>query len=382
MNIKILLLSAFTVISFFAKAQDETYAITGNSSHDSLWRNIHTVDPSTGKFTRNIQTAGSSDLVAATAFDKKHGKLFFCTLYTGELKWVNLNDNTLQLTETILQNQHFSTTNNIYDQSDNVTRMCIGANGNGYAISNDANHLYTFTTSNTVITDLGNLTDDAANGSVSVHNQCTSWGGDIIADAFGKIYLITANHYVFNIDVTTKIATLLGTISGLPGDFSTNGAAVDATGDVLVASAIGKEGFYKVDFANLSATKIQSADSSYQVSDLASSNLLYQNTANTTTSSTLEATALTTQAVDSKIYPNPITGMSFSILLNEQKAGKYTILLTDLQGTTIQSSSVTLPAGSQTATVNLTTKPAQGMYIVKVTDETGATVLLDKVVVN
>jgi hypothetical protein len=381
MNIKILLLTTFTVISFFAKAQDETYAITGNSSHDSLWKNIHTVDPSTGKFTRNIQTAGSSDLVAATAFDKKHGKLFFCTLYTGELKWVNLNDNVLQLTETILQNQHFSTTNNIYDQSDNVTRMCIGANGNGYAISNDANHLYTFTTNNTVITDLGNLTDDAANGSVSVHNQCTSWGGDIIADAFGKIYLITANHYVFSIDATTKIATLLGSITGLPGDFSTNGAAVDVAGDVLVASAIGKEGFYKVDFANLSATKIQNADSSYQVSDLASSNLLYQNAANTSTSYTLEPTALT-QVVDSKIYPNPITGMSFSILLNEQKAGKYTILLSDLQGTTIQSSSVTLPAGSQTATVNLTTKPAQGMYIVKVTDETGATTLLDKVVVN
>ena len=380
MNIKILLLTTFTAISFFAKAQDETYAITGSSTHDSLWKNIHVVNSSTGKFVKDIPTTGTNDLIAAAAFDKSHNKLFFCTLYTGELKWVNLSNNSLQLNENVLQGQHFSTTNNIYDQSDNVTRMCIAANGNGYAISNDANHLYTFTTSNTVITDLGTLTDDAANGSTSVHNQCTSWGGDMIADAFGKLYLITANHYVFSIDVTTKIATLIGTITGLPGDFSTNGAAVNADGDILLASAIGKEGFYTIDFANLAATKIQNADSSYEVSDLASSNLLYQNTA-TTTSYTLEPTALA-QAVDSKIYPNPITGMSFVISLNEQTTGKYTILLTDLQGTPLQSSTATLLAGSQSTTVNLTSKPAQGMYIVKVMDETGATVLLDKVVVN
>jgi hypothetical protein len=380
MNIKILLLTTFTAISFFAKAQDETYAITGSNTHDSLWKNIHVVNSSTGKFVKDIPATGTSDLIAAAAFDKTHNRLFFCTLYTGELKWVNLNNNGLQLNENVLQSQQFSTTNNIYDQSDNVTRMCIAANGNGYAISNDANHLYTFTTSNTTITDLGTLTDDAANGTTSVHNQCTSWGGDMIADAFGKLYLITANHYVFSIDVTTKIATLIGTITGLPVDFSTNGAAVNADGDVLLASAIGKEGFYTIDFSNLAATKIQNADSSYEVSDLASSNLLFQNSANTT-SYTLEPTALT-QAVDSKIYPNPITGMSFVISLNEQTAGKYTILITNVQGTAIQSTTANLLAGSQSTTVNLTSKLAQGMYIVKVMDETGATVLLDKVVVN
>jgi hypothetical protein len=382
MNIKILLLTTFTAISFFAKAQDETYAITGSNTHDSLWKNIHVVNSSTGKFVKDIPVTGTNDLIAAAAFDKTHNRLFFCTLYTGELKWVNLNTTSLQLNENVLQNQHFSTTNNIYDQSDNVTRMCIAANGNGYAISNDANHLYTFTTNNTAITDLGVLTDDATNGSTSVHNQCTSWGGDLIADAFGKLYLITANHYVFSIDVTTKIATLMGTITGLPADFSTNGAAVNADGDILVASAIGKEGFYTIDFANLSATKIQNADSSYQVSDLASSNLLFQNSANTTSYTLESSSTALAQTVDSKIYPNPITGMSFVISLDEQKAGKYTVLLTDLQGTALQSSSVVLSAGSQSATVNLLSKPAQGMYIVKVMDETGATVLLDKVVVN
>ncbi|HMG82176.1 MAG TPA: T9SS type A sorting domain-containing protein [Ferruginibacter sp.] len=380
MTIKILLLSTFTVISFFAKAQDQTYAITGSNTHDSLWKNIHSVDATTGKLIRDIPVIGSNDMVAAAAFDKKHNKLFFCTLKTGELKWINLGDKTVELNENVLPNQHFSTTNNIYDESDNVTRMCIGADGNGYAISNDANHLYAFTTGNTVITDLGNLTDDAANGGASVHNQCSSWGGDMIADASGKLYLITANHYVYSINITTKIATLIGTIKGLPGNFSTNGAAVTADGMVLVSSAIGKEGFYNVDFTTLSATKIVNADTSYQVSDLASSNLLFQNTTSSTDYTTESVAATTT---DSKIYPNPITGMSFTVSLNEQKqSGKYTVEIADLQGITLQSSTIVVSAGSQTATVNLTAKLAQGMYIIKVLNEDGDIVVLDKVFIN
>jgi hypothetical protein len=382
MNIKILLLTTFTAISFFAKAQDVTYAITGSNTHDSLWRNIQTVDPSTGKVTREIPVTGNTDLYAAAAFDKKHNKLFFCTLRSGVLGWINLGDHNIQLTTNELQGQHFSTTNNIYDESDNVTRMCIGADGNGYALSNDANHLYTFTTDKTVITDLGNLTDDAANASTSVHNQCSSWGGDLIADISGKLYLITANHYVFSINVSTKIATLIGSISGVAPDFSTNGAAVTADGSILLGSAIGKQGFYKADFNTLVATKIQNSDVNYQVSDLASSNLLFQNVTSTT-ESTLDATGLTKEPLDSKIYPNPINGTSFVISLDDQtKAGKYKIVITDLQGLIIQSSSVTLLAGSQKAAVSLSAKPAQGMYIVKVLDENGATTLLDKVVIN
>lgn len=381
MNIKILLLTSFTAISFFAKAQDDTYAITGNNAHDSLWKNIHSVDPSTGKFTRDIPVIGTNDLMAATAFDKKHNKLFFCTLKTGELKWLNLGDNSIQLNENVLQAQHFSTTNNPFDESDNVTRMCIGADGNGYAISNDANHFYTFTTGNTVITDLGNLTDDASNGGTSVHNQCSSWGGDMIADASGTLYLITANHYIFTINIGTKIATLVGTITGLPGDYSTNGAAVISDGSVLVASAIGKEGFYKVDFNTHIATKIQNADSSYEVSDLASSNLLFQN-ATSTDYSTEVITKSDGVATESKIYPNPITGSSFTVLLDAPTAGKYTILITSLQGSTIQSSTVNVLAGSQVANVNLVSKFAQGMYFIKVMDEDGTTVLLDKVFIN
>ena len=80
---------------------------------------------------------------------------------------------------------------------------------------------------------------------MSVHNKCTSWGGDMIADAYDKLYIISANHQYFTVDVDTRIATHLGTITGLPANYSTNGAAVDDDGNIVVSSANTFEGYYK-----------------------------------------------------------------------------------------------------------------------------------------
>src|SRR5882757_8181726 len=88
------------------------------------------------------------------------------------------------------------------DEANHITRMDIAADGNGYAVTNDANHLIRFTTGKkTVITDLGNIIDAESNKGVSVHNKCTSWGGDMIADAYGKLYIISASHNVFSLDI-------------------------------------------------------------------------------------------------------------------------------------------------------------------------------------
>ena len=77
--------------------------------------------------------------------------------------------------------------------------MVIASDGNGYALTNDANHLIRFTTGkNPVITDLGALSDDASNANFSVHSR-KGYGGDMIADASGNLYLLTANRNVFKI---------------------------------------------------------------------------------------------------------------------------------------------------------------------------------------
>ena len=137
--------------------------------------------------------------------------------------------------------------------------------------------LFDFTTGNkTVITDMGNLVDALSNNGISVHNQCSSWGGDIVADAFGTLYLFSASRNVFLIDPETRIATYKGTISNLSPTFTVNGAAAIDDDNVIVSSANTFEGFYKVDVDNLAATKINTPGKIYNASDLASCNLLHQ----------------------------------------------------------------------------------------------------------
>ena len=40
--------------------------------------------------------------------------------------------------------------------------------------------------------------------------MCTSWGGDLVADAFGKLYVISMKKNVFEIDPQTMVADYKG----------------------------------------------------------------------------------------------------------------------------------------------------------------------------
>ena len=70
------------------------------------------------------------------------------------------------------------------------------------------------------------MVDDQANKGVSIHNSCSSYGGDMIADDNGNLYVFSARNHVFKINIESKVATHLGIISGLPTGFTVNGAAV------------------------------------------------------------------------------------------------------------------------------------------------------------
>ncbi|MGH2648017.1 MAG: hypothetical protein ACRDE8_10635, partial [Ginsengibacter sp.] len=271
MKLKFLLLLSLTSIFFTGFSQQSTlaYAITGQANANFNWTDIRVIDMTSGntnatlfengktKFsfidadtrrpvsqfiiTDNPATWQQNDLSvsankisllnpsptvlmsAAAAYDKRHNKLFFSTMKTGQLIWLDLRDNTG--TPSFYTNEKLLVNNVDYnDQAFNITRMTIGADGNGYALTNDANHLIRFTTGDKiVITDLGNLVDAESNNGISVHNQCSSWGCDIVADAFGTLYLFSANRSVFIIDPETRIATYKGSISNLSGTFTVNG---------------------------------------------------------------------------------------------------------------------------------------------------------------
>ena len=416
MNYKILLSASFIALCFSATAQDaaKTFAITGNGNGDFQWMNIRQVDITSGKLVKDVyqnnktsfvlmdaatkkevtiplngdvyfgKTAPTSTMVAAAAYDKKHDKLFFTPMRIGELRWLDVSargDAQKFYTEKV----QLLNTGNLRDEANHITRMDIAADGNGYAITNDGNHLIRFTTGKkTVITDLGNLIDAESNkNGISIHNKCTSWGGDMVADAYGKLYVISANHQVFKVDIDSRISTHLGTIAGLPANYTTNGAAVDDNGNIVVSSANSFEGYYKFKLEDFNAVKIEGSDKIYNASDLANGNLLYKKEADAKRNFGAPSFApIILTNPDARVYPNPVTANQFKVLFDGQKAGKYTVALTDLSGRAIMSRVVTVSSKMQAETVQIKSVVGKGMYMVKVTDAANQIVFTERVVIQ
>jgi len=414
MNNKILLTASLIATSLFANAQHNktTFAITGDGNNDFIWMNIRQVDINSGEviktlFERSKSTFSITDvnsklsnsqttlineniftsasyptgtLVAAAAYDKRSNKLFFTPMRKNELRWLDLGSNS-ETPEFYTMNFEGKRSLDPTDEAANITRMVIGADGNGYAMSNDGNHFLSFTTGKKpVITDLGNIIDATSNGGMSIHNKCSSWGGDMIADAFGKLYVISASHAVYVIDINTRIATYKGNIQGLPAGYTTNAAAVNDEGEIVLASANLFDGYYKMQINDLKAVKMAGSNVKYNVSDFANSNLLLQKEADNLLNS--KVVTASNIPVDAKVFPNPVTTSSFNVLFENANAGRYRIVLTDIAGRNLLSKTVKLGKGTQVEKVNTNANMAKGVYFVRVLDTNNQTIINEKIVIQ
>jgi hypothetical protein len=408
MNLKLLLSSTFIAAGLVSAAQDagRTFAITGDGTGDFMWMNIRQVDISTGKIVQDIyqrnktafviadadskqplvnQARPTETLVAAAAYDKNQNKLFFTPMRIGELRWLDLGAKGEARKFYSVKSSSFNSAEGVRDEAKNFTRMVIGADGNGYALTNDANRLIRFTTGKkVVITDLGGLIDDESNKTISIHNQCSSWGGDMIADAYNKLYVVSANRYVFLVDVETRVAKYIGYINGLPANYTTNGAAVDKEGAIVVSSANAFAGYYKFTLSDFNAKKIEGSDLVYNASDLANGNLLLQKEADAARnfgSADFKAVVpvITNEA---HIFPNPVTTNEFRISFEGQAAGRYNVTITDLSGKPVMNRQVTINTKTQIETVPLSRSFAKGVYMVKVTDANNKFIFTERIVVQ
>jgi hypothetical protein len=321
-------------------------------------------------------------MVAAAAYDKKHNRLFFTPMRIGELRWMDLSSKPDNARFFTVQT-HLLNTGNLNEEANHITRMVIGADGNGYAITNDGKQFMRFTTGKkTIITNLGNLIDAASNNGISIHNKCSSWGGDMVADTRGKLYLFTATQHVFTVDIESRVATYLGNIKNLSPTFTVNGAAVDNDNNVIVSSANTFEGFYKINIKDLIASKIHTTGRVFNASDLANSNLLFQNQLR----EDVGVAQLSQKEVIGNdivsIYPNPVSGSQFKVTFDNTKAGKYDIALTDVQGRLLMNKRVNIRSSKQVETVQMKLKPAGGMYMIKVSDGNKKSIFADKIVID
>lgn len=333
---------------------------------------------------------------AACAYDKKHNRLYYTPMGIAQLRYIDLKAKSPKFF--YFEDEPFGVVKSRSDAASQITRMVIAADGKGYALSNDANHLIQFATKKKQeIIDLGPLTDDGANGRFSVHSS-GCYGGDIIADKENNIYLVGANRTVFKISLETKVATYLGAIKNLPRGFSTNGAIAEGDSKVIVSSSNSTQGYYRFDLNTLEAEKISTGSSVFNASDLASAALAFEKkekkkekpkeAVDATVLNDVAAAAMpgkTAQQIISNaisVYPNPVTDGYFKLSFSDQAPGRYQIQLMDAAGKVISTQSVNINNKVQVEEFRVPQQVAAGNYLVRVINERGNFSVVNKIVIQ
>ena len=322
------------------------------------------------------QTCGclNNRMVAAIAYDAKNNRIYYTQMTGNQLRYLDLNaaqPKSYAVTTQLLKNFP-----NLPGEASVITRMVIASDNFGYALTNDNQHLIRFSLGKqTSITDLGSLKDANSNGENSVKTEYKSWGGDMIADAKGNLYLFAMQRGVYKINPNTRLATFLGQIKNIPEDYTINAAmAADAT-SVIVGSSTKTTNYYRVDLTSLEATELtKSSDQVYNVSDFANENFAFSSkNVSSVTAKTLAKTGVS-------IYPNPVSDKVVNIQFNNIAKGKYSIQLGEIEGKTVLQKDVTI-SGSQTESLFVSSVSA-GIYSLRVVNEKGESIYTDKVVIS
>jgi hypothetical protein len=325
----------------------------------------------------NLFQAPFSTGVAAAAYDRKHNRLYYTPMFVDQLRYIDLK--TMQVY--FVTGQDFSGAGNMHnDEAKIITRMVIAPDGYGYAINNDGTTFVRFSTGKKpTIEKLGSLVDDPANGGISIHNRCSSFGGDMIADDQGNFYILTARNHVFKVNVDNKVATHLGAIQDLPANFTVNGAVVDGDGNLLVSSAVDASSYYVINPKDWKAAAFTGVSSIFRSSDLANSNFLTGAKPKDFTTITAPMDKFSNLI---RIYPNPVTSSRVSVQFNKVPAGDYRLELTDITGRSISQRKLTINNLNDVQEIQLNQSNAKGLYMVRVYDVNNQSVFRQKVMVQ
>jgi hypothetical protein len=321
---------------------------------------------------------GTGSSVAAIAYDRKANRLYYSPMNIDQLRYIDLTT-----MEVFTVSEQFFSKAGHYDikNAGAINRMVIAPDDYGYTITNDGNHLIRFVTNGApILTDLGELLDDPQNKEMTIHSPCANSGGDLIADDAGHLYLITGSNKVFKVDIATRMTSFLATITGLPQKFTTSGVAVSENGkQLLVTSVVYSDAYFLVDPETWNASPSQTAHEIYGSADLANSNVLFTNTI---ANSSLFISKSREYLNRIRIFPNPVPADEVSIQFNELPPGNYTIQLTNVLGRRVIQQKAIIAGHTQTETMHLPGKTAQGFYYIRILDEKNNVVGTQKLVVE
>lgn len=376
------------VIDIYDPQQKYAVRTNGLRNYLPLQQNAFINNKTGGLDTLRSPTGGA---IACMAFDAKSNRLFYIPQYLSELRYMDLTQKDPSFT--YLDNQSLNLLHAPNDVANQVTRMTIGADGFGYALTNDGEHLIKFTTEGTpVIQDLGVLVDKPGN-KVFVRSSCSSWGGDMVSDANNNLYLVSQFNHMFKISLPSKEVEYMGFISNLPPAFTTNGVSVDENGEMILScgSSLSKgiPPFYKIaNWNNLASVALeQKVPGLGNISDMASSNLLFQKSTTAAPASTTTVLLKTEEPQKLlpvyTVYPNPISRGKFTIkTANITDKGEYKLVVLDVTGRAVMEAKMNLGSKSNTNTFNFPSQEAKGIYSLLVVDYFGRTVYSQQLIVE
>lgn len=369
-------------------AQQDFFAITGKISPTIQFNDIRALELSKSKadevlfsvntepkiFSQTRKSAITEDknaygnaqstTLAALALEPNSGNLVYMPMFSSNIYVYNPKTK-----ETILVENDVARVS-ACDINSHMTRMTTGADGSIYAMNNSGTQFIQISKRNNQysVKDLGIVKDDSSNGKNSFTAVETGFGGDIIADADHNFYVFSTSGNVFKILTKELKAKYIGKIEGLPEKYSVNGAAVNAKGNIVIASAKGGS-LFEVNLKDLVAQKI-SGENTQPIYDLASKYLINEKLNPSQSLANID------------IYPTKVDHQEFTVIVDDKKiTGNLTLKMFDISGREVLKQ-VILPRGGKLNQQIYLKNFIMGSYIVNITEDSGKVVLTKKIIIT
>lgn len=369
---KVLLMGCALVLGSSIYAQDIT-AVTGLTKGKIEFNDFRKIDANnlsstdillskTDKITLDSKELEVAKICNCGRFiaamtESLNGEIFYIPMNSGKLSRINPNSKTATVVD--IPNSKMD----IKDQGTYHARMTTTPDGYMYALNNNGSEFLKIS-SNGTIQNLGSV-EELARFANSAGLETVVYGGDMIADAWGNIYVLTASANVFKINPKNLNTEFMGKIKGLPSDFTVNAAAVEKNGSVLLGTSSKNHGFYTLNFATLEAEF--KSDYALPVYDMASKNFLNQEALD----------QIANAGSNYSLYPTIVKNSQLNIVSKSNDNSNLKITVWNLNNKEVYSNSVQVKSVGEFQ-VNLKGALQPGIYILKAVNQNGQEVINTK----
>lgn len=313
---------------------------------------------------KNSYNHAQAMTLATLAFDVSGDNLVYMPMFSSNI--YVLNQKTKEIT--LVENNAARVT--ACDINSHMTRMTAGYDGNIYAINNAGTQFIRISkkSGQYVVNDLGIIKDDPSNGKNSFTAMESGFGGDMIADTENNFYVFSTSGNIFKVSTKDLNAKFIGKVTGIPENYSVNGAAVNSKGNIVIASAKGAS-LFELNLENLQAKQL-SGENNLHIYDLASKYFVNDRAGSANVFANLD------------VYPTKVDEDFIYINVNDKSVkGNIKVNIFDISGKAIMAQTLSVKDGLLNKQIYLKNL-VNGSYIVNITDASGKALLNKKILVT